>query len=173
VSEEKPPRRWFPRPVDDELVRVDEDPPAPPTQRLPIIPPAPRPPSEPFQLLRGKPTLMDLGNQLQGLSAQLTGVVARQDKMALQADHLGSIVNQRFDVFHSELALLRHDQTELLNFVTSNHGPRIEKVESTLGQKAAKGGGILAIVALALPMLAEALPKYRHLLEVIGGALGQ
>lgn len=171
MSDEKPPRRWFPRPVDDEIVRVDEDPPAPPTQRLPVIPPPPRTPSEPFQLLRGKPTLMDLGNQIQGIAAQLGGVVERQQKMALQTDHLGSIVNQRFDVFHSELALLRHDQQELLAVVTSNHGPRIERVESTLGQKAAKGGGILAIVALALPMLADALPKYRHLIEVLAGAL--
>lgn len=171
MTDEKPPRRWFPRPVDDEIARVDEDPPVPPTQRLPMIPPPPRTPTEPFQLLRGKPTLLDLSNQLQGLSAQLTGVVGRQDKMALQTDHLGSIVNQRFDVFHSELALMRHDLTELLAVVTTNHAPRIEKVESTLGQKAAKGGGIVAIIALALPMLAEALPKYRHLIEVIAGAL--
>lgn len=170
----KKPRRFFPRPDDPEVVRVDEDPPAPPTQRLPIIPPAPRVPSntEPFRLVDGrKPSYVEFSAQLTGFQAQLAGFQGRQDKFALQLDHHGSILNQRFDIFHQELALTRHDVSELLALVTTNHGPRIEKVEATVGQKVAKGGSVLGILVLALPLLADALPKYRHWIDAIVGVL--
>lgn len=180
MTDEKPPRRWFPRPVDDELVRVDEDPPTP-TQRVPMIPPPPRMPAEPFRLLTGKPTLVEVSNQLQGLSAQFGGVVSRQEKMALQTDHLQSVVNQRFDIFHRELALVRHDVSELLSLVTTNHGPRIEQVEKAAlsgRDKAALAGKALAIgvpggigmftlVALIARAVGRHYPEYNEIIETL------
>lgn len=86
-----------------------------------------------------------------------------QRKMALQLDGFGQAMNRRFDIFHEELAMLR-------STVTADHAPRIGKVEATLGQKAARGGGIVAAVLLVAPLLAEALPKYRSVIEAIAGA---
>ncbi len=167
----KPPPR-FPRPVpprDDEpeVTRVEEDP-VPLTQRLPaMLPPAPRVPPEPFRKLDGRqPSYVEFQAQLGDFSQKLEAVISSeaavlgvQRKLALQIDGLG----QRFDVFHRELALLRAT-------VTGDHEGRIETVERTLGQKAARGGGILALIAIALPMLADALPKYRHIFDAIAGA---
>ena len=171
----KPPPR-FPRPVpprDDEpeVTRVEEDP-VPLTQRLPqIIPPPPRPPVEPFKRIDGRPPsyvefqaqLGDFSQKLEAVLSSEAAVLGNQRKLALQVDGLAVTVNQRLDVFHEELALLRAT-------VTGDHEPRLEGVERTLGQKAARGGGIIAIIAIALPMLADALPKYRHLFEAIAGA---
>jgi hypothetical protein len=42
-------------------------------------------------------------------------------------------------------------------------------VEATLGQKAARSGGIAALILVAAPMLAEALPKYAAVFETIAG----
>lgn len=171
----KPPPR-FPRPVpprDDEpeVTRVEEDP-VPLTQRLPaMLPPAPRVPPEPFRKLDGRqPSYVEFQAQLGDFSQKLEAVISSeaavlgvQRKMAVQLDGLQTTVNQRFDIFHRELALLRET-------VTGDHEGRIETVERTLGQKAARGGGILAIIAIALPMLADALPKYRHIFDAIAGA---
>jgi hypothetical protein len=146
TDERKPPPR-FRRPSelsDDEIVEI---PPAGVSGRY--LPPRP---NEPFQKLAQTP-------------AELVREVRdTQRKMALQLDGFGQAMNRRFDIFHEELAMLR--QT-----VTESHAPRLEKVEATLGQKAAKGGGIVAIVLLAAPMLADAVPKYRWLFEAIAGAL--
>ncbi len=169
-----PKRPRFPRPApppytEPEVTRVEEDP-IPLTERVPT-PPMPLP-REPFKRLDGRqPSYVEFSAQLTGFSAQLAGVASRQDKMALQLDHHGQIINERANVLHTELALMRHDIAELLSIVTTDHGPRLDKVESTLGQKVAKHGGILAIAVVALPMLAEALPKYKHLIDTIVGAL--
>lgn len=167
----RPPPR-FPRPVDDEpeVTRVEEDP-FPLTERLPMLPPPPKPP-EPFKLIAGRPPsyvefqaqLGEFTQKLEAVISSQAAVLGVQRKMALQLDGLGVTVNERFDVFHQELALLRAT-------VTGDHAPRLDKVESTLGQKAAKGGGIAAILLIALPMLADALPKYAHFINSILGVL--
>lgn len=138
----KPPR--FRRPSelrDDEVVEV------PPTERVPILPPR----AEPFRKLA--PTLSDV-------LAQLDAVVVVQRKHSLQLDGFGQAMNRRFDIFHEELAMLR-------TTVTGDHAPRIEKVESTLGQKVAKGGGIVGVLIVALPLLSEVLPKWGALFDAI------
>lgn len=100
-----------------------------------------------------------------------------QRKMALQLDGFGQTMNRRFELFHQELAIQRADASEARAIldrvhavVTSDHEPRIGKVEATMGQKAAKGGGIVAIILLVAPLLAEQLPKYKGLIEAIAGA---
>jgi hypothetical protein len=97
-------------------------------------------------------------------------VLAIQRKMALQLDGFGQAMNRRFDLFHEELALQRADTAAVRAIIESDHGPRLSKVEATTAQKVAKGGGIVGIVLLAAPMLADALPKYRGLFEAIAGA---
>lgn len=164
----RPPR--FPRPRDDEpeVTRVEEDP-IPLTERLPVMVPPPR---EPFKRLDGRQpsyvefsaALMDFQQRVASIATSQDAVLGTQRKLALQMDGLSATVNQRFNIFHEELAMLRQ--------VTTEHEPRIEKVEqATLGQRAAKGGGILAVVLLVLPMLADALPKYAHIINSLLGVL--
>lgn len=114
------------------------------------IPPLPPRQREPFNKLVQTP------------AETVREVLAVQRKMALQLDGFGQLMNTRFDIFHRELAMLRE-------VVTADHALRIEKVEKTLGSKVAKGGGIVGLVLLAGPMLAEALPKYRTLIEQVVG----
>jgi hypothetical protein len=150
----KPPRR-FRRPSelrDDEVVEV-------PMEPMPLT-------REPFKKLA--PTQAE----------QLAELVSVQRKHSLQIDGFGQAMNRRFDLFHQELALQRAggDETRamvdsLLTLVKGNHGPRLGKVEATLGQRAARSGGILAVILLVAPMLAEALPKYAWLFEAVGRAL--
>ena len=168
----KPPPR-FPRPLFDEpeVTRVEEDA-VPPTERLPVIPPPPRVPTEPFKLLPGRQAsyvefqaqLGDFSQKLEAVISSEAAVLGVQRKMALQLDGLGTTVNTRFDLFHEELALLRAT-------VVGDHAPRLDKVESTIAQKTAKGAGIVGVVLLVLPMLADALPKYAHVFDAILGAL--
>lgn len=156
---ERPPRKppWTP-----EIVRVPEDRgpdtersfPAPPTHARPKL-------GSPGAIAKAAPNLLDEVADLKRWSRM---VVENQSKMALQLDGFGVTVNSRFDVFHEELAMLR--QT-----VTGDHAPRLEKVEATLGQKVAKHGGILAVAVVALPMVADALPRYKHLIDTIVGVL--
>jgi hypothetical protein len=115
------------------------------------IPPVPPRPKEPFTKLAPTPAEM------------MREVRDTQRKMALQLDGFGQAMNRRFDIFHEELAMLR-------TTVLADHAPRLGKVESTLGQRAAKGGGIVALVLLAAAVLADALPKYRWLFDAIAGA---
>lgn len=179
----KPPPR-FPRPGDPELVRVTEDE-APATQREVILPP-PRAPREPFRVVKGRvETIPELGDRIATLGARLDDAIADvravsttqaailgvQRNMALQVDGLGSAMNQRADILHQEMALIRHTQDELLKIVQGDHAPRIGKVEASLGQKAAKGGGMVALVLVALPMLADALPRYAHIFDAVLGVL--
>lgn len=152
----RPPVRPPPREAgDDEVVEI------PPTQRYG------RP--EPFRRVAATPA--DVVARFDEVIASHREVLATQRKLALQLDGFGAAMNGRFDVLHGEVALLRHGHDELLALVSSNHGPRLEKVETTLGQKVARGGGIVGLLIVALPMLADALPKYRALFEALGGAL--
>lgn len=150
TEERKPPPR-FRRPselTDDEVVEI---PPAPPPDPDRPLYPRSRP-AEPFNKLVQTP------------AETVREVLAVQRKMALQLDGFGQAMNRRFDIFHEELAMLRE-------VVTADHAPRIEKVEKTLGQKVARGGGVVGVILLAAPLLADALPKYRALIEAIVGAL--
>lgn len=157
ADERKPPPRR-PRDMhDDEVVEI------PPTERVPRLPPRPQ---EPFA--RVAPTQTE----------NIREVLAVQRKMALQLDGFGALMNRRLDLFHEELALQRATGEEtnarldtLLALVKGDHGPRIAKVESTLGQKVAKGGGIVGLVVVALPLLSEVLPKWAGLFERIGALL--
>ncbi len=126
---------------DDDVVFV---PPAPDTERS-----VPRVRPDPFNKLVQTP------------SEQMREVLATQRKMALQLDGFGQAMNSRFDVLHEELAMLRQ-------LVTTDHAPRITKVESTMGQKVAKGGGIVGIIIVALPLLAEVLPKWASVFQSVG-----
>lgn len=149
TDERKPPPR-FRRPselLDDEVVEIP-----PETERS-----FPRVRPEPFNRLVQTP------------AEQSREVLATQRKMALQLDGFGQTMNRRFDLFHEELALQRADLVVVRNLVTADHEQRLGKVEKTLGQKAVKGGGILGIVLLIAPLLAEALPKYRALIESLVG----
>jgi hypothetical protein len=138
-------------------------------KKPPPRPPFPRPVAEPFRNLT-EPSHVETAATVQGIAGKLDEVLAshrdilsRQRQMSLQLDGFGLAMNSRFDVFHEELAMLRAT-------VLADHGPRIGKVETTLGQKAARGGGVVAIILLAGPMLADALPKYRGLIDAIVGA---
>lgn len=162
---ERPPRK--PPPWTPEIVRVTEDERGPDTDRVPV--PLPDPlvlPVRPRLGSRGgmAKTTPNLLDEVEDLKRWSRLVAENQAKMALQLDGHGTIINQRFDIFHEELALLR--QT-----VTGDHAPRLEKVELTLGQKAARGGAGLAMSLVVLPMLADALPKYAHVINKILEAL--
>lgn len=155
ADERRPPPR-FPRPSassDDEVVEI------PPTERVPRQ-------REPFNKLVQTP------------AETVREVLSVQRKMALQMDGFGQMVNRRFDLFHEELALERAGREEtnarldtLITLVKGNHAPRLEKVESTLGRKMAKGGGIVGILIVALPLLSDVLPKWKGLFDSILGAL--
>jgi hypothetical protein len=143
-DERKPPRR--PRELlDDEVVEVSG----------PGRPP--RPAREPFAKLVQTP------------AETVREVLAVQRKMSLQLDGFGQLINRRFDLFHEELALQRADIATIREIVTGNHAPRIDKVEATLGQKVAKRGSVVALVLVVAPLVAEALPKYRSVIETIAG----
>lgn len=152
----RPPR--FPRPADVDLdLEEIYVPPAPDTERsgpkrLPSEPPSP------FKLLTPP------NSALRDLVTEVRAVGKRQGQMALQLDGFGQLMNQRFDVFHEELAMLRQ-------LVTTDHAPRIEKVEDTLGQKMAKGGSVGAIIVVLLPLLSDVLPKWASVFERIGDFL--
>ena len=140
----RPPRRPLPSLRDDEVVFI---PPAPDTERS------------------GPRKLPDVFSKLvQTPSEQMREIVATQRKMALQLDGFGQAMNRRFDLFHEELAMLR-------TTVTESHEPRLGKMEATLGQKMARGGGIVGVIIVALPLLSEVLPKWKGLFDSILGAL--
>ncbi len=165
----KPPRRPPPRFVrpDDEpdVVRVEEDPPD--TDKIPLPLPGSRklPDKVPvrFDVHKGRqPSYVELAASLGTVHETLGKVMAlaqatldTQRKMALQTDHLGVIVNQRFDVFHKELSMLRA-------VVTGDHAPRLEAVEKTAGQKAklaAMVGGKYTGLAIGGAFLLRAIGK--------------
>lgn len=168
TEERKPP---LPRTVTRDIGDPDEVYiPAPDTERsaprMPIIPKAPRLPHEPFKLLKGRePSYVELSAQVGEVRQLAHEVLAVQRKTNLQIDHIGSVVNQRFDLFHQELALLRAT-------VTGDHAPRLKAVELTLGQKVKAGSlavGKGAAYTLIGGILTQAFPQYAHL---IGQLLG-
>jgi hypothetical protein len=153
MSDDRPPRRpRHPRDLnDDEVVEVPE------TERsFPRLPPRPR---EPFTKLA--PTQ----------SETIAEILSVQRKMALQMDGFGGMMNRRFDLFHEELALQRSSIDNIEKIVKESHAPRLDKVEATLGQKVVKGGGIVGLVVVALPLLSEVLPKWAGVFERIGALL--
>lgn len=165
----RPPPR-FPRlPADDdEIVEV------PPTERVPRTPSLR--PREPFQKLVTTP------------SETIADILALVRKQALQLDGFGQLINRRFELFHQELALMRADISELHALVTTNHGPRLDGVESkveklTPKQKAklagvitaklgAYGTGALFFGGLALRALGRVYPDYAELIDGILESVG-
>jgi hypothetical protein len=131
---------------------------------------------EPFRLVkRTEATIGEVAGQVSALSSQVTDVQARQNKMVLMVDGLVRTVNERADVLHEEIALLRAT-------VTADHAPRIAAVEKTAGQKvggaalwAGKYGSLLYVVNAAvqagLHKAAEAWPQYADTLEWVRGML--
>lgn len=175
----RPPPR-FPRPVDDEpeVTRVEEDP-FPLTERLPMLPPPPKAP-EPFKLIAGRPPsyvefqaqLGEFTQKLEAVISSQAAVLGVQRKMALQLDGFGTTVNERFDVFHQELALLRAT-------VTGDHAPRLDKVEKTVADKAktvaiagTKYGSYFVAVAFVARMAAKAYPQFGSVIEDLLSAVG-
>lgn len=188
TDERRPPR--FPRrppPLDIDVLRVDEDPPL--TNRSStIIPPAPRAPAEPFKLIGGRPPsyvefqaqLGEFTQKLEGVLSSQAAVLGVQRKMALQLDGFGTTVNERFDVFHKELALLRVT-------VTVDHAPRLEGVEKgveevkelTRAQKAGaaalttgKWGGYLVLAGLVARAIGKMFPQYQALIDGLLAPVG-
>lgn len=160
---DEPPRRppRVPRPPvdDDEIVHVEE---GPATEKL--RPKMLVPVTRAASIAEVSAQLSAVQQHLSGMAMQQTKQLELQRKMALQADGFQNAVNQRFDLFHEELAMLRQ-------LVSRDHAPRLAKVEASLGQKAAKGGGIVAVLLLVLPMLADALPKYAGIIDAISRVL--
>lgn len=143
-----PPRR------DAEVVRVEEDTPAPSTQRHPILPPAPRVPPEPFRWL-GQPTNAELLSKLGEALSVCADVLALQRKLALQYEGVRNTVNARFDVFHEELALMRGVLIAEDEEAPEEQGP----APSTTRQKLGVGGKYTAaaVVGAFVLRLVEAI----------------
>lgn len=125
---------------------------------------------EPFKNLT-EPSHVEAAATMNEVLASHRETLRVQRQMALQLDGFMSQLNTRLDgyenrvdVFHRELAMLRET-------VTGDHAPRLGKVETTLGQKVARGGGLLGLLLVAAPLVAEQLPKYRALIEALVGAL--
>ena len=174
----KPPPR-VPRPDDPEVVRVDEESP-PDTDKIPVPLPAPRrlppmrPPAKeptPLQIMKGRDSsYVELAAQLATVIASQEMILSTQRKMALQLDGYGQAVNQRFDIFHRELALIRAT-------VTGDHAPRLDAVEklsaSQRARAAALVGGKYTGLALGGAFLLRAVGKaYPELGQVIESVLG-
>lgn len=174
-----PPRK--PSKSHPELVLIGEDD-VPETERVAVPPPAPV--KEPFRLLIGKPvpkmpTMAELGASVGSLQTAIGHIGASvmetfelQRKLGRQHDGLAQAVNMRFDLFHEELAILRHTLVE-------NHEPRIKDVEeATMSQRAARaarvGGVAIArgsvsgvLFLVALKVIAARWPWLAQLLDGI------
>jgi hypothetical protein len=163
----KPPR--FPRPV-----KHEDDTEPPPTERVPVLPPPPRTPREPFRLLTvdevPRPSWLipaDFREQIQKILAGHNQILTTQRNMALQLDGYGKAVNERFNIFHQELALLRA-------MVVESDG-RLDKVELTLAQKATAVGGALtkgAALTFLGGIITEYWPQYARFIAGILKAAG-
>jgi hypothetical protein len=184
MSDPKKPPPRFPRPSDPEVVRVTEDE-TPATERvpLPLPPPQQLPAAKPVELRlhRGRESsYVELSAQisatqqtLASVAASQTEVLAVQRKTALQVDGLGRAMNERFNIFHKELAILRAR-------VLGDHAPRLDAAEEkaeealqrTTAEKAktvAKGGGLVSLLILAGGVAAELWPQYGDLIRGILG----
>lgn len=163
TEERKPPPRVVTRDVsfDPDEIYI---PPAPDTERVPqMIPKSPRLPRthEPFQLLKGREaSYVELSAQISEVRQLTSETLAVQRKMVLQTDHLGQVINQRFNIFHEELSLLRAT-------VVADHGPRLDKVELSLTDKVKATGSVLgkaSMFTLLGGILTEAFPQYARLI---------
>lgn len=88
------------------------------------------------------PTGRELAEQIRQLSIQVSNLASHQ-----------SFTNQRVDEIH--------------RFLLTDTNPRLTQVEQSLGAKLAKKGSVAAIAVVAMPLLAEALPKYKHLFDAV------
>lgn len=188
MSDEKPPPRKPPLPhrVIRDISQDSEEiyiPPAPETERLPVMP---RPSKTPrLEMMPGRPpsyiefaaSLEGFKTQVGSVSEQMAIVLATQRKMAVQLDGYGTTVNQRFDIFHKELAMLRAT-------VTGDHAPRLDEVEGEV-QKVSKAqqarqamviGGKYAAYATAVAVIArlagKAFPQFGEAIEGVLGVFG-
>lgn len=170
----------FPRPVDPETVRVSED--KPPDTLKTWTPPTP---IEPFRALKGREaSYTEIAAQLQGVGAAVGQVITTQKQQAQQLDGFGRLINERFDIFHRELALLRAT-------VTGDHEPRLGKVEDDVAEvvkltpkqkaklgavitaKLGAGGAVLLLVGgPVLRAVSRAFPEYSELIDGILDLVG-
>lgn len=188
TDDSKPPR--LPWRITRDITAADDEvyvPPAPDTERLPLIPPAPKAPKEPFKLLPGRaPSYVEfaaivkhVNESLDDNRQRLTDVLSTQRKMALQQDGLIQTVNRRFDIFHEELSMLRQ-------VVSVDHGPRITAAEkgvaeakASVGDKvrhgsivAGKYGGLVLALALGARAIGKQFPEYYDVIDGVLGAVG-
>lgn len=193
----RPPPR-FPRPGDPELVRLGAEDEPPETQREVVLPPPPRIPlpREPFRMVKGRAEsyvelsaqISDIGTRIEAVVSSQAVLIGNQRKQAQQIDGLGSIVNQRAEILHRELALLRAT-------VKGDHGPRLEATEQevqklTAGEKVkvaatsaavATGKGAawtgryasyVALAAVVLRLVAKRWPEFGSVVDEVLGGLG-
>lgn len=154
----KPPVR---DPGDDE-VYVPPGPgerPLPPRLHLPV-----RPVAKVDQLLEA------MRQQLDAVALASGNTLAMQRKMALQLDGLRNVFNDRLDVFHRELALLR-------STVTGDHGPRIADMEKKITPKQAaiiggRYGGVALVLALVARGAGKVWPEFAETIESVLGFFG-
>lgn len=162
-------RRKPPAPSDDdEVVFVPETRPSPP--RLPQY-------NRPALGARIPEALEMLAKRLEAVEQQGHAALAAQvntltlqRKLALQLNGFGVTINERFDIFHRELAMLRAT-------VTGDHAPRIADMEKKLTPKqAALIGGKYTGVALLLGLVARAAgkvwPQFNETIESVLGVFG-
>ncbi len=103
-------------------------------------------PRQPFQLAdESRPvTLKDLSAQIGAVGSQVTQVLAAQHSF-----------DGRLNVFHQELAMLRHS-------VVIDHAPRIAAVEGkTVGQKAVSAVKWVSVAATVLTVVAQIVASFR------------
>lgn len=112
MSDERRP----PPPPPSRLTLITEDDIATDTERLPAPPAPPRMP-EPFRRLRDTAkqpaTLRELAERVYSCEAAARETLALGRKLGLEMDGLVTAVNTRFNIFHQELSLLRHDVTRV------------------------------------------------------------
>lgn len=162
-------RRKPPAPADDdEVVFVPETRPSPP--RLPQY-------NRPSLGARIPDALEVMAKRLEAVEQQghaslaaQVNTLTLQRKMALQLDGFGVTINERFDIFHRELAMLRA-------VVTGDHAPRIADMEMKITPKRAAfiGGNVAAygaLAALVLRALGKAWPALGEVIEPILGSVG-
>lgn len=158
-----------PPPREGELVFVparDSEPPI--TQRaIPLPVPVTAPPRRDARPVVRAVTASEM------LDERMAEMQKHLSQMSLQQDHLGSIVNSRFDILHEELALTRHDVAEtakaveeLREMVKDNHEPRLQKVEHSVAQKVRVGGTYGGLVLIG-SIVTELFPQWGSLIRAV------
>lgn len=166
----KPPAR-DPR---DEEVYI---PPAPDTERG-IMPPRPlhrgRTPDLETRVKEFARDIQEVRTQMEGVVVASSNVMALQRKMALQLDGFGVTINNRFDIFHRELAMVRQ-------IVTADHAPRLDDVEDGVEETKAGVQEAKAEVekvsraqrAKEIAGMSGKVAAYGTLIAVVGRAVGK